>query len=152
MTITIIVAYACDTKRELDHLDAWKGFRSGSTLNSAACVMSLIDSLNVTKAHQPDSNDEHDDDDKLGWELTEVDLNHIFPATSLILKQQALSLEKNLEEYASVVLPSSILDSSSDDIGQYLILRYLQKENLFGLDQSDMTKDEHLQGPADLVA
>ena len=59
--------------------------------------MSLIDSLNVTKAHQPDSNDEHDDDDKLGWELTEVDLNHIFPATSLILKQQALSLEENLE-------------------------------------------------------
>ena len=149
--------FASDIKRELDHLDALKGFRSGSTVNSATCRMSLIDSLNVTKAHQPDSNDEQDDDDKLGWELTEVDLNHIFPATSLILKQQALSLEENLVPYnvyssTPLVLPSSILDSSSEDVGQYLLLRYLQKENLFGLDQSDITKDEHLQGPADLVA
>ena len=58
--------FACDTKREIDHLDALKRFRSGSTVNSATCRMSLIDSLNATKQHQPGPHDEQDDDDKLG--------------------------------------------------------------------------------------
>ena len=57
----------------------------------------------------------------------------------------------NIYSSTPLVLPSSILDSRSEDVGQYFS-RYLQKKNLFGLDQSDMTKDEHLQGPADLVA
>lgn len=38
--------FACDTKREMDHLEAIKGFRSGSTLSSVTVRMSLIDSLN----------------------------------------------------------------------------------------------------------
>ena len=149
--------FACDTKREIDHLDALKGFRSGSTVNSATCRMSLIDSLNVTKHHQPGPHDEQDDDDKLGWELTEVDLNHIFPAAALILKRQAMSLVENVVPYnvyssTPLVLPSSILDSCSEDVGKYLLFKYLQKENLFGLDLSDVFKEECLQGPSDLVA
>ena len=62
--------FACDTKREMDHLEALKGFRSGSTVNSATCRMSLIDSLNETKPHQPDTLIEQEDNGKLGWELT----------------------------------------------------------------------------------
>ena len=38
--------FGCDTKREMDHLDTLKGFRTGSTLSSVTSRMSLIDSLN----------------------------------------------------------------------------------------------------------
>lgn len=41
--------FACDTKREMDHLDVLKGFRSGSNTSSITCRMSLIDSLNETR-------------------------------------------------------------------------------------------------------
>ena len=149
--------FACDTKREMDHLDALKGFRSGSSVSSATCRMSLIDSLNVTRVHQTESHTEQDDSDKLGWELSEVDLNHIFPATALILKRQGLSLVEtqvpyNVYSSTPLVLPRSILDSCSEDVGKYLLLRFLQKEKLFGLDQVDLPKDKLLQGPADLVS
>ena len=148
--------FACDTKREMDHLDALKGFRSGSTVNSATCRMSLIDSLNVTKS-QPESDIQEEDNDKLGWELTEIDLNHIFPATALILKRQGISLEEsnvpyNVYSSTPLVLPSSILDTCSEDVGKYLLLRYLRKEGLFGLKVSDLPKDEFLHGPTELVA
>ena len=119
--------------------------------------MSLIDFLNETKPHQTDTLIEQEDNDKLGWELTEVDLNHIFPAATLILKRQGLSLDNNQVPFnvyscTPLVLPSSILDSCSDDVGQYLLLRYLLKERLFGLEQSNICKDEFLQGPAELVS
>ena len=68
------------SKRKVNeyHLDALKGFRSGSSVSSATCRMSLIDSLNVTRVHQTESHTEQDDSNKLGWELSEVDLKHIF--------------------------------------------------------------------------
>ena len=37
--------FACDTNRELDHLDALKGFRSGSNITAVTSRMSLIDTL-----------------------------------------------------------------------------------------------------------
>ena len=128
--------FACDTKREMGHVEAMKGFRSGSTVNSATCRMSLIDSLNETKKQKQISLDEQADDDQLGRELTETDLNHIFPTTVLILKRQAISLEENLVRYnvyssTLLVLPTSIVDSHSDEAGKYSLMRYLQKEILW---------------------
>ena len=115
--------------------------------------MSLIDSLNVTRVHQTYT--EQDDSDKLVWELSEVDLNHIFPATALILKRQGLSLVEtqvpnNVYSSTPLVIPRSIHDSCSEDVGNYLLLRFLQKEKLFGLNRVELTKDKLLQGPADL--
>ena len=69
--------FACDTKRELDHLEALKGFRSGSNINSVTVRMSLIDSLNEAQ-HQETVGTGHQDSDNLGWQLTQVDENHIF--------------------------------------------------------------------------
>ena len=60
------------------HLDALKGFRSGSSVSSAICRMSLIDSFNVTRVHLTESHTEQDESNKLGWELSEVDLKQIF--------------------------------------------------------------------------
>ncbi|KAH3802123.1 hypothetical protein DPMN_155792 [Dreissena polymorpha] len=72
-------SFACDAKREMDHLDVLKGFRSGSNASSVTCRMSLIDSLNETR-HPRACIETQVDDDQLGMELTPVDEAHIFPA------------------------------------------------------------------------
>ena len=81
--------FASDTKRELDHLDAVKGIRSGSNLSTLTCRMSLMDTLNESKHHRSYSkrSSVSDHTDNLGWNITEVDENHIFLTTALILRQ-----------------------------------------------------------------
>ena len=37
---------ACNSKWEMDHLEASEGFRSGSTISLVTCRVSLIDSMN----------------------------------------------------------------------------------------------------------
>ena len=44
--------FACDTKRELDHIDALKGFRSGSNITVITSRMSLLDTLNEVKDYR----------------------------------------------------------------------------------------------------
>ena len=60
--------FSTDTKREMDHLDALKGFRSGSTISSISVRLSLTDSLNQS-VHKKDLEKPIVDDDKLGWEI-----------------------------------------------------------------------------------
>ena len=93
------------------------------------------------------------DDDKLGWELTEKDLAHVYRTTALILRRQALSEEENqvpcnVYSKAPLMLSSSILDSCSRDVGKYLLMRYLQKEKMFCLDNADWSKDILMQVPS----
>ena len=54
--------------------------------------MSLIDPLNEA-FHRGVGG--HDDCDNLGWELTQVDENHIIPTVGLILRRNGISLEEN---------------------------------------------------------
>ena len=145
--------FACDTKRELDHLEALKGFRSGSNINSATVRMSLIDSLN--DAFQRDAG-VRDDCDNLGWELTQVDENHIFPTVGLILRRNGISLEENnipfnVYSKSPVALPSSILDEYSHDSGKYLLLRYVCHQQLFGLTGRDIQTIDITSGPTELI-
>ena len=148
--------FACDTKREMDHLEAVKGFRSGSTISSVTARMSLIDSLNeATNSRNESAFSETDDEDNLGWTVTDVDLSHIYPTASLILKRCALSLQENpvpFNVYSSTptALPPSILDCNSSGVGEFLIKRYLVKEKLFQYNEADLRKVQ-INGPTELV-
>ena len=148
--------FACDTKREMDHLEAVKGFRSGSTLSSVTARMSLIDSLNeATSSRNESAFSESENEDNLGWSVTDVDLSHIYPTALLILKRCGLSLQENpvpFNVYSSTptALPPSILDSNSSGVGEFLIKRYLVKEKLFQYKETDLRK-EKIDGPTELV-
>ena len=110
--------FACDTKREMDHLEAVKGFRSGSTLSSVTARMSLIDSLNeASKSRNDRAAAEFADDDSFGWSVTEANLSHIYPTALLLLRRCGLSLKENhvpFNVYSSTptALPPSILDDN----------------------------------------
>ncbi|KAL4217289.1 hypothetical protein ACF0H5_023740 [Mactra antiquata] len=131
------INFACDTKREMDHLDVVKGFRSGSNIEAVTCRMSLIDSLNETQKSK-DSKEITTDDDCLGMKLSQIDTNHIYPTTALILRRGALSLNESLSPsnvYTKVplLLPTSILDVNSLDVGSFLLRRFLINEKLYNI-------------------
>ena len=149
--------FACDTKRELDHLDALKGFRSGSNISAVTSRMSLMDTLNEARDHRSGDKKKPQDTDSLGWGFTEVDQEHIFPTVALLLRQGGLSLDESTKPYnvystPPTVLPALILDSNSDSAGEYLLYRYLVKEKMFGTTQADLPSPDKSTGSADLLA
>ena len=151
--------FACDTKRELDHLDAVKSFRSGSTVESATVRMSLIDSLNEIRSERHESKaSSYQATDNLGWQLTEVDETHIFPTAALILRQNGISLQENdipMNVYTktTIALPITILDNYSYETGKYLMLRNVAKEKMFQLlGEQDIRNRLNFTGPSELVS
>ena len=152
--------FACDTKREMDHIEAVKAFRSGSNIKSVTCRMSLVDTLNDARLRNlDDSSCEHKpiDDDNLGWKITKVDESYIFPTAAMILRQGGLSTESNDIPYnvyskTPIILPLSILDSQSYDTGKFLLMRFLVKERMFGLNQNDMPVTDNIAGPTELLS
>ena len=149
--------FACDTKRELDHLDALKGFRSGSNITAVTSRMSLMDTLNEAKDYRSGDKKKIQDTDSLGWGFTEVDEEHILPTVALLLRQGGLSLEESTTPYnvystPPVLLPASILDINSNSAGEYLLYRYLVKEKMFGVTQADIPAPHKTTGSADLLA
>ncbi|XP_045182551.2 uncharacterized protein LOC123541205 [Mercenaria mercenaria] len=146
--------FACDTKREMDHLDVLKGFRSGSNVSSITCRMSLIDSLSTEKDEKETS---VKDADTMGFELTDVDIAHIVPTATLILRRNALRtsddcVPMNVYAKTATVLPSTILDKCSQDVGKYLLYRFVYQQHLFGLTESDVPKTDTVKGNADLIS
>ena len=85
-----IVNLATDTKRELEHQDALRGFRTGSTMPSVMRRLTLIDSLTGSDQHSGESAD------NLGWGITDTDIWHIVPAALLIMRNGGLSTHPNL--------------------------------------------------------
>ena len=152
--------FACDTKRELDHIEALKAFRSGSNIKSVTCRMSLVDTLNDTRLrHTNDSLCENtaNQNDNLGWKITKVDKSYIFPTAAMILRQGGLSTESNDIPYnvyskTPITLLVSILDSQSYDTGKFLFMRFLVKERMFGLTQKDIPVTDGIAGPTELVS
>ena len=149
--------FASDSKREMDHIDALKGFRAGSTLSSVTSRMSLIDSLNeAARSRSETRSTTIDESESVAWSLTDVDLGHIYPTTALILRKNALSLEENhlpFNVYSNkpTVLPASILDSNSRSVAEFLIKKFCVKEHLFDYKETDLNKERDITGPTDLV-
>ena len=148
---------AGDTKREMDHRDVLKGFRSGSTLSSVSWRMALIDPLNevLRIRRQKTTEEEKSQADDLGWKTTTKDLTYVFPLAELILKKGGLTLEEDLvpyNVYASQVvsLQGSVIDSLTSSVGQFLLERYVQKENLADL-KTELVGTKTIAGRKDLV-
>ena len=155
------VNFACDTKREMDHIEALKAFRSGSTLTSVTNRMSLVDSLK--EVHESmisstmDANEHKASRKSHTWKLTEVDHKHIYPTAALILRAGGLSLEQQdvpLNVYSSpaTILPVSILDRDSFGVGEYLLKRFIAKNELFNCSESDIPDADKITGPRSLVS
>ena len=152
--------FACDTKREMDHIEAVKAFRSGSNIKSVTCRMSLVDTLNDARLRNLDDSsceNKVKDDDNLGWKITKLDESYIFPTAAMILRQGGLSTESNDIPYnvyskTPIILPVSILDSQSYDTGKFLLMRFLVTEKMFGLTQKDMPVKDDISGPNELVS
>ena len=150
------VNFATDTKRELEHIDCMKGFRSGSTLNSVLKKMSLVDSLNEVHGIRNPHPQKEDKVDTLGWTITTKDMDFVLPTTSLILRQHGITFEEcnqphNVYSKEKLVLSSAYLDKNCLDVGKYMMQKYAVKEDLYKLSTADLKDPKDLQGPKDIV-
>lgn len=151
--------FALDAFREMDHIDAHKSIRSGSTLSSVTCRMSLVDSLGDNHEQQSAQRGGSTSDvqeDTLGWELTKTDVLHIMRTAALILRRDGLCMEEDIMPYnvyskEKTVLPLDILDSSSADVGRFLVKRYISKNGLLQCNESDIPDVDQLDGDKDLI-
>ncbi|CAC5412713.1 UBE2D [Mytilus coruscus] len=151
-----LVNFACDSKREMDHQDALRGFRSGSSMTSVIGRMSLIDSFNETHQIRSKSHINSKEDSNVDWALSETDLHHIIPTVALILRRNGLCLEENNyteNVYTSekLILSPCVLDNTTSDIGKYLIKRYLANNSFLGMTMDDIPELNETSGPASFV-
>lgn len=139
----------------MDHLDALKSFRAGSSLSSVTSRVSLIDTLNeAARSRTEEGSKNIDETESIAWSLIDVDLGHINPKAALILRKNALSLEENhlpFNAYSSkpTVLPASVLDSNSRSVAEFLIKKFCVKEQLFDYKESDFRKERYISGPTE---
>ena len=151
------VNFSGDTKREMDHLDVLKGFRSGSTLSSVSKRMSLVDSFHeVHKHYKTGHSSSKDKPDKLGWEMSVTDWNHILPTVAVVLRRGGISLlpsetPQNVYARKVVSLDPVMLDSVSAPVGLYLLQRSACKLGLLGLTVDDIPEPATMTGPKHLV-
>ena len=146
--------FASDSKRETDHQDALRGFRSGFSMKFVIGRMSLIDSFNETHQLRGKSNTESTTYSNIEWKITEVDIHHIVPTAMLILRRNGLSLEEtdfpeNVYALVPLVLSPCILDFATEDVGKYLIKRFLAN-NLIGMTSDDLPDIKDYNGPSSL--
>jgi hypothetical protein len=147
------VNFSGDTKREMDHQEALKGFRSGSTMNAVLWKMSLVDSTAETHQLLHGNTPKEHQDSSPAWVTTDVDRKHIFRVTTLILNRGGLDVKsdpvpKNVYRKDPLVLPMSILDQHCESVGAYLIQRYVNKNSLL---PTSFPLPTEIDGPKELV-
>ncbi|CAC5356707.1 unnamed protein product [Mytilus coruscus] len=151
-----LVNFACDSNREMDHQDALRGFRSGSSMTSVIGRMSLIDSFNETHQIRSKSHTNSKEDSNVDWALSETDLHHIIPTVALIPRRNGLCLEgnnypQNVYTSEKLILSPCVLDNTTSDIGKYLIKRYLANNSFLGMTMDDIPELNETSGPASFV-
>ena len=153
-----------NAQRELDHQDVLKAFRSGATIASVIPRISLIDSLNEVheltirnpSAYNESKQEEQLQEELRGLKISPTDIKYILRMTSLILRREGISTETiqmvfNVYESSPEVLPESILDDSTKDIGTYLIEKFVAQNCLIGYTKSDVPSKADSDGPKALV-
>lgn len=148
--------FGTDTKREIDHNDVMKGFRSGSTMTTVMRRISMVDSWNLFQ-NTKDTTALPEKDDTLGWNTTEQDIKHVLPLIGLLCRRAHLSPETelfpcNMYDKKKSILPQSILYDNCTDVGKYMLMKYLAKEGLFGCTSEDVPDCNTLNGPKELIA
>ena len=81
-------------------------------------------------------------DHNMGWKTTSTDMKYILQLTGLILRRGGLALRPsgnpmNVYTKELKALSPSMLDVNYKSIGEYIITKYLVKERLCGLTESD---------------
>ena len=148
-----IMNFSSDTKREIDHKDALKGFRSGTNAVSMVCRMSLVDPFNDISVTPKEPNTS----DNLGWILSQNDIRHSVRVAALVLRQNGFNTAKddtpwNVYQEQPQALPLVILDQLTTDVGWYLLDRFLALEGLCGYSSADIPPIKEVLGPKPLVA
>ena len=86
-----------------------------------------------------------------------VDEGHIYPTAGHILRRKRISLEENsisinVYTHKPVVLPTSILDECSIDVGKYLLVRYMARERLFNITEKDIPSNTDINAQHELIS
>ncbi|CAG2249137.1 unnamed protein product [Mytilus edulis] len=131
------VNFALDAQREMDHLDAVKGFRPRSTIDAVIPRMSIVDHFTDVQQFRQELNksdvnetvlsqqNKTDDGEKsvynlspnLNFDISSKDLKFIIPVAKLITRVGALSLKpdstpRNVYNPTQPALPESLLDKT----------------------------------------
>ena len=167
------VNFGLDTAREIDHRIAKKCIRPGSTLDSILPKMCTVDDQQKVHCmrkqlllkHSIDPIEELTDSDTvettsakyMGKQVSSTDKKHIFRTTKLILRQGGVAPHNddavwNVYQSSPEELSNSILDRETENIGTYLIKKFVAQTNLLGMTENDVPSKNDLQGPKVLVS
>lgn len=135
--------FASDTKREIDHQQVTKCFRSGSNINAIRSRMSLIDPFN--EVHRKFVKPAEKKADDLGWRTTSTDLKHIVPTAQLIIRKgldiAPCTIPYNVYGKKVTALPLEILDMHSLTVGEYLMKKFIYENNIFKANSAQAPPD-----------
>ena len=151
---------ATDTKREKEHLQIVKSFRSGSTVTSAMRRIANADYLSEMADALKVQTEETEDEGKadgLGWNVSSKDLKHIVPTVAMILRQNGLSAQPahvpfNVYCSQNIELTEMHLQKPCEKVGQFIIHKYLAKEGLFDTKATDIPTNLLNDAPSQLAA
>ena len=150
---------ALDTIREEEHRKCKKFFRSGTESSTIERRMSRLEEAIAMRSKY---NEEvacsseaiavnHDN-----WKISNTDVLCILPTASLIVRR--FDMLKEFDKAYNIYLPEpkelsdAMLDSHSNECGEYLLYKYCASEQLFQLNDDDVKeKADNLQGAKELV-
>lgn len=148
-----ICNFACDTKRELDHQQVIKCFRSGSNIDAITARMSLIDTF--TDVHRKFVNPIEKNEDDLCWRITSTDIQHIIPTAQLItnrgLEVTPNDIPYNVYGKKPKALPLEILDINSLSVEQYLLEKYMFENNILNASTAHVPDVNAVNAPKSLL-
>ncbi|WAR09221.1 hypothetical protein MAR_019179 [Mya arenaria] len=148
------VNFGLDTQREMDHKDAIKAFRSGSTMKSIVPRMSLLDSLNelhkMASKPSKSSNKRQSVQELLGMMITNTNMKYITRIVSGITTAEDANVYNVYDQRRPVISPT-ILDTNTEKIGHFLIKKFEVQPNMFGSTKAVIPELNKVEGPAELV-
>ena len=151
--------FALDAIREMEHRDAMKGFRPRAQVSAVLPRMSLVDTFNDIATKRESQGDTSPDvaEDQVKWKMTQRDNLHVQRAVSLLLRRGGLNSDTSMvpqnvyDNNQNTDLPTTILDSCTEEVVQYLALKHACKEGMFGLSIQDLPDPHTVEGPTSLT-
>ncbi|MCW4344649.1 MAG: hypothetical protein N0E48_15030, partial [Candidatus Thiodiazotropha endolucinida] len=145
-----------DCQREMDHQDVIKAFRSGSSESAVLPRMALIDTFNEIQDTPLRNKKVDESDDNLGLELTDTDKKYILRVAALILRQGGLRTHLSTTPFNVYgkhceQLSESVLDKNTNEIGIFLIQKYLASSKLCGMTKDRLPAITTLAGPKEYI-
>ncbi|WAR19854.1 hypothetical protein MAR_001692 [Mya arenaria] len=148
-----IIICCFHSEREMNHKDALKAFRSGSTMPSIVPRMSLLDTMievheTIIKKKNTTKSVQTTQAELLGVKSLNTDILYVKRIVSPLHRQGGIFLT---EDTNKVVLPDSILEMKTEEIRAYLIKCHFASYSLFGISKTDEPHLEAVHGPKELL-